>query len=384
MIYIHNAILYTPSEKLDYGAIIITGDTITALGSERDLPCPPNTPQFDACGQYLVPGFIDLQINGAYGMDFTSDPESIWLVGEQLIHFGVTSFLPTIISSPPETTVKAQEVVRKGPPVGYHGARVIGLHLEGPFLNPEKHGAHNPDYLRLPVPEIYDHWSPATCVRMVTLAPELPGAITAVRTLVKHGVVVSAGHSQANLLQSQVGFEAGIRYGTHLFNAMPAFNHRQPGLVGALLADQRLTSGMIADGIHIHPVTINIAWKALGTLRTSLVTDAMAALGNPPGEYQLGGQQVFVDGTSAKLEDGTLAGSLISLGQAVRNLIEFSGCSLEEALPSITQVPARLLGLNSSLGNLVVGAKADLVLLNQDVHVAAVWLNGRQILPVPE
>lgn len=384
MIYIHNATLYTPSGILDHGAILANGETITALGLEHELPCPPNTEPFDANGQSLVPGFIDLQINGAFGMDFTSNPETIWQVGERLTHFGVTSFLPTIISSPPETTIKAQTIIHNGPPAGYHGARVIGLHLEGPYLNPEKHGAHNPDYLRLPEPEVYNQWTPANFVRLVTLAPELPGAIRAVQILVKHGVVVGAGHSQASLSHSQAGIEAGIRYGTHLFNAMPAIDHRQPGLVGALLTDQRLTSGMIVDGIHLHPVTLNFAWQALGAQRTNLVTDATAALGMPPGEYQLGGRTVYVDGSTAKLADATLAGSLLSLDQALRNLLKFTGCSLEEALLTITQVPARLLRLDSSLGSLAVGTKADLVLLRPDMYVSDVWIKGRQILTVPE
>jgi N-acetylglucosamine-6-phosphate deacetylase len=364
--------------------MLINGETITAVGREGDLPCPADAHLFDAKGQNLVPGFIDLQINGAFGMDFTSSLETIWQVGERLTDFGVTSFLPTIISSPPEITRKAQACLQKGPPNGYHGARVIGLHLEGPYLNPEKYGAHNPDHLCQPQPEVYDHWSPASFVRLVTLAPELPGAITAIQTLVKHGVVVSAGHSQASLVQSQDGFEAGIRYGTHLFNAMPPFDHRRPGLIGALLADQRLTAGMIVDGIHLHPVTVKLAWQTLGPQRTSLVTDAMAALGMPSGEYSLGGRTVYVDGSSAKLADGLLAGSLLSLDQALRNLVNFTGCNLEEALPTITQVPARLLGLDSSLGNLIVGAKADLVLLTSDMQVTGVWLNGRQIVPVPD
>jgi N-acetylglucosamine-6-phosphate deacetylase len=384
MIYIHNATLFTPSGLLDHGAMLINGETITAVGREGDLPCPADAHPFDAKGQNLVPGFIDLQINGAFGMDFTSSPETIWQVGERLTGFGVTSFLPTIISSPPEITRKAQACLQKGPPNGYHGARVIGLHLEGPYLNPEKYGAHNPDYLCQPQPEVYEHWSPASFVRLVTLAPELPGAITAIQTLVKHGVVVCAGHSQASLDQSQDGFEAGIRYGTHLFNAMPPFDHRRPGLVGALLADHRLTAGMIVDGIHLHPVTVKLAWQTLGPQRTSLVTDAMAALGMPSGEYSLGGRTVYVDGSSAKLTDGLLAGSLLSLDQALNNLVKFTGCSLEEALPTITRVPAHLLGLDSSLGNLIVGAKADLVLLTSDMQVTGVWLNGRQILPAPD
>ena len=219
---------------------------------------------------------------------------------------------------------------------------------------------------------------------MVTLAPELPGAINAIKTLVKNNVVVSAGHSQAALDQSLVGLEAGISYGTHLFNAMPSINHRQPGLGGALLTDNRLICGMIVDGIHLHPVMVRIAWQVLGSRRTSLVTDAIAALGMPPGAYQLGGRTVYSDGFSARLGDGSLAGSLLSLDQALRNLITFTGCSLEDAIPTITQVPARLLKLDSSLGNLVAGAKADFVLLDADLKVTGVWLGGHQILPVPD
>jgi N-acetylglucosamine-6-phosphate deacetylase len=377
VIYIHNATLYTPMGKLDHAAMLISSETITALGREDDLPCPANTQVIDAKEQSFIPGFIDLQINGAFGMDFTSNPETIWQVGEQLTRFGVTSFLPTIISSPFDAVRKAQAILQTGPPNGYRGARVLGLHLEGPYLNPEKHGAHNPAYLRLPEPDVYEHWSPANYVRMVTLAPELHGALTAVETMVKHGVVVSAGHSQANLDQSLASFEAGVRYGTHLFNAMPALAHRQPGLAGALLTDKRLICGMIIDGIHLHPVMVKLSWQILGSQRTNLV-------GMPAGEYQLAGRTVHVDGSSARLEDRTLAGSLLSLDQALRNLVVFTGCSLEEAIPTVTQVPARLLQLDASLGNLKVGAKADLVLLNSNLQVTGVWFNGHQILQAPD
>jgi N-acetylglucosamine-6-phosphate deacetylase len=384
VIYIHNATLYTPVGKLDNGAMLINGEIITALGRENDLRYPANTQRIDAKGQSIVPGFIDLQINGAFGMDFTSNPETIWQVGTHLTRFGVTSFLPTIISSPLETVRKAQTVLHIGPPDGYHGARVIGLHLEGPYLNPEKHGAHNPAHLRLPEPDVYDYWSPANFVRMVTLAPELPGALEAVETMVKHGVLVGAGHSRADLEQSVASFGAGVRYGTHLFNGMAPFNHYQPGLVGALMTDNRLICGMIVDGAHIHPATVNLAWRILGSQRTNLVTDAMAALGMPVGVYQLGGGTVYVDGSSARLKDGTLAGSLLSLDQALRNLVAFTGCSLEEAICTVTQIPARLLRLDASLGNLKVGAKADLVFLTPDLQIIGVWLNGHQVYSAPE
>ena len=165
MIYIHNAILHTPVGVLEHGAVLTAGDTISAIGTEQELTCPPKAQKFDAEGLKLVPGFIDLQINGGFGMDFTTDPGTIWHVGEKLIPFGVTSFLPTIISSPHENIRSAQMELQNGTPSGYHGARAIGLHLEGPYLNPERPGAHNPEYLRLPEPDIYEHWSPASIVQ---------------------------------------------------------------------------------------------------------------------------------------------------------------------------------------------------------------------------
>jgi N-acetylglucosamine-6-phosphate deacetylase len=305
-------------------------------------------------------------------------------VGENLTHFGVTSFLPTIISSKPGIIRHAQAVVNQGPPPGYCGAGVIGLHLEGPYLNPEKCGAHDPANLSLPEAGEYEQWSRSSHVRLVTLAPELPGSLPAVRTLIRNGVVVGVGHSLADLSQAQAGFDAGIRYGTHLFNAMPAFNHHQPGLVGAILRDNRVTVGLIVDGIHIHPSMVQFAWQNLGPGRTNLVTDAVAALGMPSGQYHLGSRTVYTDGSSIKLSDGRLAGSLLSLDQALRNLISFTGCSLPEALSTVTQVPAGLLHLDPWLGRLAIGSKADLVLLTGDAHIARVWVHGKQVRLISE
>ncbi|MGE5123446.1 MAG: N-acetylglucosamine-6-phosphate deacetylase [Acidobacteriaceae bacterium] len=379
MIYVENAILHTPSEIIEPGAMIIDGERIRATGSSQELARPQAATVIDAGGRHVVPGFIDLQINGAFGLDLTAHPESIWKVGEYLTRFGVTAFLPTIVSSPVDTIHRAQEAWQKGPPAGYRGARAIGLHLEGPYLNPEKAGAHDPAFLQLPDPQTYHSWTPQHGVRLVTLSPELPDAVQAIRHLVQNGVVVSAGHSLASFEQAQAGFEAGIRYGTHLFNAMAALDHHNPGLPGALLGDSRLTAGLIVDGFHVHPAMVKLAWKMLGAGRMSLVTDAMAALGMPPGRYMLGSQSVIVDGTYARLEDGRLAGSLLSLDQAMRNLVEFSGASLHEALLTITQVPARLLQLEASSGVLASGAQADFVLLTHDYQVAGVWIGGQKV-----
>ena len=384
MIYIHNASLYTPFEIIDHGVVIISGETITAIGSQDELACPAGAQSVDAGGMNLVPGFIDLQVNGGFGMDFSTAPETIWLVGENLTRFGVTSFLPTIISSQSGTIRHAQAVLHQGPPSDYCGAAAVGLHLEGPYLNPEKCGAHDPANLSLPEAGDYEQWSPSSHVRLVTLAPELPGSLPAVRSLVRNGVLVSAGHSQANYAQAQAGFDAGIRYATHLFNAMPAFNHRQPGLAGAILNDDRLSAGLIVDGIHIHPSMVQFVWKMLAARRTSLVSDAVAALGMPPGEYHLGRRSGYTDGSSIKLSDGRLAGSLISLDQALRNLISFTSCSLPEALSTVTQVPAGLLNLAPLLGRLAIGSKADLVLLTGDAHIARVWVHGKQVRLISE
>jgi N-acetylglucosamine-6-phosphate deacetylase len=210
----------------------------------------------------------------------------------------------------------------------------------------------------------------------VTLAPELPGALDLVAALTARGVLVSAGHSAATFEQAKAGVDAGIRYGTHLFNAMPALQHREPGLPGALLTDARATVGLIADGVHTHPAIVSLAWQALGPRRLNLVTDAMAALGMPAGTHRLGDFDVEVDATSARLADGTLAGSILSLDQALRNLVSMTGCSLEEALATVTSTAARAIGVDAERGTLARGAAADVVLLTPDLRVRTTIVAG--------
>jgi N-acetylglucosamine-6-phosphate deacetylase len=211
---------------------------------------------------------------------------------------------------------------------------------------------------------------------MVTMAPELPGALHIIRALVERGIVVSAGHSLASLEEAQAGIEAGITYGTHLFNAMPSLDHREPGLTGALLVGDDVTVGVIADGIHLHPDIVKLVWKSKGAGRVSLVTDAMAALGMPPGNYLLSDQNVIVDGLTARLADGRLAGSVLSLDQAVRNLVAFTGSQLSEAISTVTSTPAALLGLDGSRGRIAPGYIADLTLLTNDLQVYATIVTG--------
>jgi N-acetylglucosamine-6-phosphate deacetylase len=347
------------------GRIVARGEGASATGARR----------FDGSGLRAAPGFIELQVNGAAGHDLTAEPESLWEVAAALPRYGVTTFLPTIITSPPGTVEAAQRIFAAGPPPGHAGARPLGLHIEGPFISPLRHGAHDPALLRDPEPDLA--WSRDGGVAMVTLAPELPGALDLVRRLVDAGVVVSAGHTNATATQARDGIEAGIRYATHLWNAMPPLLHREPGAVGALLNDDRVTLGLIVDGLHLSPETVRLAWRAAGPGRISLVSDAMAGLGLPPGRHVLAGTETVVTERGARTAAGVLAGSVIGLDSAVRNLVAQARCSLDDAIDAVTGVPARLLGLPRP--SLDVGAPADIVLLTDELRVAATIIGGELI-----
>lgn len=376
MLQITNATIHTPGRVIPRGSVVIDGARIVAAGAAGDVPVASGATVVNAGGMLLVPGFIDLQLNGAFGHDFTADPASIWRVAAGLPRYGVTAFLPTIITSPLEQVEAGMQVVRDGRPKDFRGAAPLGLHVEGPFLNPKKKGAHNQQHLRPPTPEAVAGWSPTSGVRMVTMAPENPGALEVIAALASRGVVVSTGHSMATYDEAVAGFDAGARYGTHLFNAMPPLGHRDPGLPGALLADDRMTVGFIADGVHTHRSIVALVWRMLGPRRMSLVTDAMAALGMPPGSHRLGDYDVIVDATSCRLADGTLAGSILELDQALRNLIDITGCSLDEALETMTTTPAKLLGLDGERGRIAPGYTADIVLLSSDLRVQTTIASG--------
>lgn len=330
----------------------------------------------DATDLIVAPGLIESQINGAYGEDFTEDPESIWRVGRRLPEQGVTAFVPTVISSPSHVVEHARSVIKAGPPNGYSGAMPIGLHCEGPMLAPSHRGTHRLEYLAPPSLEIIDGWDPAGGVVMVTIAPELPGALEVIEELRRRNVVVAVGHSGATFDEAETAFAAGVTAGTHLYNAMSGFSHRSPGLVGALLANREVIAGIIVDGIHSHPAAVEIAWKAKGPRHLMPVTDALAAAGMPYGAYRIGDIAVSYDSSGARNESGGLAGSVLTLDQAMRNLIEFTGCSVEEALGSVTAVPAQLFGLDER-GRTDPGAVADLVLLDNQLEVVMTIVGGR-------
>jgi len=323
----------------------------------------------------VAPGLIDIQVNGGFGHDFSSDPNSIWAVASQLPQFGVTAFLPTIISTTPDIVATAQQVLRAGPPPGWEGAIPLGLHCEGPMIAPGRRGTHPAWALLEPTLDLFDRWGGLDRIRMVTLAPELPGAGEVTRHLVSGGVVVAAGHSDADFATATDSFGWGISHGTHLFNAMSWGDHRHPGLAAALLATPSVTVGLIADGVHVHPGVVATAYCAKGPSGITLVTDAMAAMGLGDGTYPLGDAVVVVEGNRALNQEGRLAGGVLTLDHAVRNLRHFTGCSPTDAIAAASVTPAEVIG-DKTRGGLTEGMRGDITLFDDSLTVRLTVVGG--------
>jgi N-acetylglucosamine-6-phosphate deacetylase len=359
----------------DLGLAVVEVETgrISALSAASEAPD-------DAIGgpdALVVPGFIDLQLNGAFGHDFSDPSADVAAVCAALPRHGVTAFLPTVISSPPERyrPCLANLATTRRPDATAPGrSRVLGVHLEGPFLAREQVGTHDPAATRPPDLTEALGWLDAGSVRLVTLAPELPGALPLIAALAGRGVVVAAGHSGASWAEAEAGMRAGIRLGTHLFNAMRPFHHRDPGIAGFLLASD-LPVSVIGDGRHIVPETLRLVARAKGPERLVCVTDALAGLGMPPGSYVIAGRRVVTDGTVAGLADGTLSGSVTPLPRMVANLVA-AGIPAADAVRAVTANPARVLGLDAELGHIRIGAPADLVVLDADWSVRATFVGG--------
>ena len=343
--------------------VLVVDGRIAAVGPE--LVAPAGTPELAVAEGVVVPGFIDLQINGAHGIDLAREPERLGELAALLPRYGVTAFCPTIVSSPPGVVERALAAGQAWAALGDHPthAAVLGLHLEGPMLNPLRRGAHAERDLRPPSPQVIDGWSAAAGVALVTLAPELPGAIDVIATLVERGVVVAAGHTDASSAEMEAAVAAGVTMVTHLYNAMRPFGHRDPGPIGATLAGAVPVAGLIADGVHVHPLAVAAAWRALGPGWVALVTDAVSDLGQPG------------CGGAVRRPDGTLAGSTLTMDAAVRNLRAFTSCSLSDAVDAATATPAAVLR-DDTRGEVVAGRRGDLVVLSPTGTVLATVIAG--------
>ncbi|MGE5133885.1 MAG: N-acetylglucosamine-6-phosphate deacetylase [Gemmatimonadota bacterium] len=367
---------------LEPGYLVADGGRITAVGAG---PPPPDAgrgrERIELAAGTLVPGFVDLQVNGYYGTDFGDTDADGWAaVASRLPETGTTAFLPTFVTAPLPRLAAALRSAGKIIPRIERGARMLGVHLEGPFLSPARRGAHNPAWLTAPAPAAVGELLAAGSgvLRLVTLAPELDGGLAAVRQLAAAGTVVSVGHSDATAAQVAAAADAGARMVTHLYNAQRPLHHREPGVVGQALADPRLTSGLIADLVHVAAQACLIAFAAAPG-RICLVTDAAACAGLPPGDYLLGGEPIRLPpGAAAPVRpDGMLAGSALRMDRAVANLVS-AGAGLAAAVAAATRVPADLIG-EPGLGRLAPGARADLAWLDGDLRTRGTWVAGEQV-----
>jgi N-acetylglucosamine-6-phosphate deacetylase len=365
------------------GYLAIADGVITAVGSGP----PPARPDVDLATGVLLPGFIDLQVNGYFGVDLgTADPVGAEVVSTRLPQTGVTSYLPTIITGPPDELIAALARWRRlGAGIAGGGARVLGVHLEGPFIAERWRGAHNPRWITDPDPALVDRLiaAGAGVLRLITLAPELTGALSAIDRFRAAGVTVSVGHSDATARLVAAAADRGATMVTHLFNAQRPMHHREPGVVGQALADPRLAAGLIADLHHVSGQVAAIAFAAAPG-RIFLVTDAAACAGMPPGRYLLGAEPIYLpaaDGAPPVRADGTLAGSALRLDRAVANLAG-AGVGLRAAVAAATAIPADLIG-RPDLGRIAPGTAADLTWLTEDLGAAATWVGGRLVFGRP-
>jgi len=382
-IILHGNII-TPFQLLENKAIFIENGEIIEIKDERkiDTATLGETEIIEAQGKFVVPGYIDIHIHGGGGSDvMDGDWETINQIAITHSCFGTTSFLPTTMTMSKNKIIKSLQGICKAAKKGTAGAEILGVNLEGPYINSEKKGAQKEEDIRLPSIEEFIQFQQTSgdLIRLITLAPEIPGAINFIKYLDKQGIIVSVGHSNATYAQVQAAINAGLSHVTHTFNAMRGLHHREPGVVGAALSSPELTVEMIADGIHIHPVVMKILIQVKEIEKIVLITDAMRAAGMSEGIYELGGQEVTVDKGQARLKDGTLAGSILTMDKAVKNLVNKIGISLPKAIQMASYNPAKSVGVENKKGSLELGKDADIVILNKKLEVELTMVAGKVV-----
>jgi len=378
--------LYTPLEEIQNPLLAVEDGLISEVSSRSTTEVPANASLIDFGDAVLAPGFVDIHIHGGAGVDAMRASQSeLPRLGRFLTTHGVTGYFPTTVAAPLDATcaalerladaIEAASTATNDNPVQ---ARPLGIHLEGPFLSHKRRGVHPPENLVAPTLEIFERlWQAARGhVRMLTIAPEIPGAMEVIAEAARRNVCVSIGHSDAEMPIAQEAVKAGARHATHTFNAMRPLDHREPGIIGAVLSDDRLSADIIVDGIHLAPPVVKLFLRAKGRELAVLITDAISATGMPDGRYQLGPIEVDVkDGKC--MSNGSLAGSVLTMDRAVRNVTQFSDWSLRDALRAATLNPARALGLAGHHGILSRGAEANFNVLSQAGEVLKTIVRGR-------
>lgn len=374
----HGARKLDSDGQVDDFWMLADGDTITETGSGRPPEPSGAVDRIDVSGNWLVPGFIDLHCHGGGGHSFDNDADEILAAIATHRAHGTTRSVLSLVANPLAQLRASLAVIAE---LTDSDPTILGSHLEGPFLAEGKRGAHNPAYLRAPLPYELEELIGASreTLRQLTIAPELEGSLEAIDVLVEAGVAVAIGHTEADFALAQESFDRGARILTHAFNAMNGIHHRAPGPIVAAFEDERVTIELILDGLHVHPDVAGMVFRAAPG-RIALVTDAMAAAGATDGDYPLGTLNVTVrDGLAVLRGTDTIAGSTLTLDAALRNAIELAGVHPVDAVAALTTVPARALGLDHRLGRLASGYAADAVILDSGLHVQRVWANGTPI-----
>jgi len=389
MIAITASTLFTPLERIEQPLLLMDDGSIVEVTSRAAREVPTNIRLVDFADGILAPGFIDLHIHGGAGHDvMEAGAGALPPVERLLVSHGVSSYFPTTVTAPLDATLSALtrladaiEAAGRSPQPqnGELRARPLGIHLEGPFISHKRRGVHPPENLLAPSLAAFDRfWQAARGhIRVLTIAPELPGALEVIKLASSRGVCVSLGHSNADLDAARAGFAAGARHATHTFNAMRPLDHRDPGILGEVLTDSRLSAEIIADGIHVDPVIVQLFLKAKGPEAAVLITDATAATGMPDGRYRLGSLEVEVKDGRCMVGD-SLAGSVLTMDRAVRNVMQFAQWDLQPAVRLATLNPARVAGVKSG-GTLQAGAPADLVVLSPSGEVRKTIIRGAGI-----
>ncbi|WP_312053698.1 N-acetylglucosamine-6-phosphate deacetylase [Pantoea brenneri] len=375
-----NGRIYSGHQILDNHAVVIANGRIDRVIPRESLPA--DVEQRDVSGAIIAPGFIDLQLNGCGGVQFNDDIDALSVETLEIMQranekSGCTSFLPTLITSSDELMQRAIETMRAY--LQKHQHQALGLHLEGPWLSKAKKGTHNPALIRLPDAAMVQYLCEnADVITKVTLAPENAGS-EVIRQLTEAGIIVSAGHSNATYEEAKAGFSAGVSFATHLYNAMPTFAGREPGLIGALFDSPDVYCGIIADGLHVHYANVRNAKRIKGD-KLILVTDATAPAGAAISEFIFAGKTIYYRDGLCVDENGTLSGSALTMIEAVQNSVEHVGIALDEALRMASLYPARAMGVEKQLGSIEAGKIANLTVFTRDFKIIKTFVNGDDVL----
>jgi N-acetylglucosamine-6-phosphate deacetylase len=379
---LHVGTAITPKGEVENAGILIRDGAIEMVGPRAAMEMPAGAEEVRASESTAIPGFVDVHIHGAGGRDvMEGDEAALSTITGRLAAFGTTSLLATTVTASADDTVRAVEGIAKYISGQYQTsdvrAEILGIHFEGPFLSKARRGVHPTEWLQLPSAELLQRFLHAAAgnARILTIAPELLGAMPCIDAARSLGMVVSMGHTDATYEQARAAVAHGAHHATHVYNAMRPFSHRDPGVIGAVLTAPEVSAELIADGIHVDEIAMKVLLQAKGAQGVILISDGISATGMPDGKFMLGGLEVTVSGGVCRNAEGRLAGSTLTLDRALRNIVKL-GIPLADAVRMLTLNPATLLGIEFKKGALRTGADADIVLLNEGLKIERVWARG--------